>query len=159
MDGNSLPVTSARENEDGFWNVPHLSLQIPFLLHLREHLSFPHHSLPFLLMYYQQFKHKHYSITPRGSPRKTLNCSFRLQYFHWMHHKEQINFVSEYYSYPALLQAPQLFGHISSTLLRSTQEAQGLARRSTKHKLSQESRDGIHCGECVRTATRNILLI
>lgn len=106
MDGNSLPVTSARENEDGFWNVPHLSLQIPFLLHLREHLSFPHCSLPFLLMYYQQFKHKHYSITPRGSPRKTLNCSFRLQHFHWMHHKEQINFVSEYYSYPALLQAP-----------------------------------------------------
>lgn len=126
MEGNSLPVTSVRENEDGFWNVPHQTLQIPFLLHLREHMSFPHHSLPFLLTCYQQFKRKHYSITPLGLPRKTLNCPCRLQYFHWMHHKEQINFVSEYCSYPALLHAPQLFGHLSSTLLLSTQKAQGL---------------------------------
>lgn len=153
MDGNSLPVTSVRQNEDGFWNVPHLTLQIPFFLQLMEHMTSPHHSLPFLLTCYQQFKRKHYSITPTGSPRKTLNCSFRLQYFHWMHHKEQINFVSEYYRCPALLHAPQLFGHLSFALLLSTQKAQGPVHSSTKHKLSQESRDGIHWGEALPYAT------
>lgn len=40
---------SVEENEDDFWNVPHLAFQIPFLMHLREQtsfsLTFPHHCL------------------------------------------------------------------------------------------------------------------
>lgn len=86
MDGNSLPVTSVEENEDGFWNVPYLTLQISFLLHLREHASFclifPSPRFAFSTCMLSAIQIQALFNYMNRLSKENLKVLIRLQYFH-----------------------------------------------------------------------------